>query len=166
MHSMQYLVKKETNSYELHEVACSSSISYQQYLVNILEREKFREIFLCETVTNLVIPTFDIKMQFPIIFPSYEASDDPLKNPSLMDVRRSTTPAPTYFPSHQFTINSTNGESIESREFNLVYGGIAANNPTLMAMNLVIQESHRGTRIGDKKDFIVLSLGMGLEEVI
>ncbi|XP_059071412.1 patatin-like protein 2 [Cryptomeria japonica] len=138
-----------------------------KHLVNILEQEKFHERRLCDTATNLVIPTFDIKTQFPTIFASHEAKVDPLKNPHLMDVCLSTTAAPTYFPSHQFTTNSSDGKT---QVFNLVDGGVAANNPTLIAMNLVTRAVHQDTRIVDKKEhldhFIVLSLGTGLEEGI
>ncbi|XP_057842552.2 patatin-like protein 2 [Cryptomeria japonica] len=141
-----------------------------KHLVEILKQEKFHETHLAETVTNLVIPTFDIKTQFPTIFASHEAKVDPLKNPNLMDVCLSTTAAPTYFPSHQFTTNSSDGET---RVFNLVDGGVAANNPvmlTLIAMNLVTRAVHRDPRIEDKKKhidhFIVLSLGTGLEDGI
>ncbi|XP_059071422.1 patatin-like protein 2 [Cryptomeria japonica] len=138
-----------------------------KHLVDILEQEKFHERRLCDTATNLVIPTFDIKTQFPTIFASHEAKVDPLKNPHLMDVCLSTTAAPTYFPSHQFTTNSSDGKT---QVFNLVDGGVAANNPPLIAMNLVTRAVHQDTRIVDKKEhldhFIVLSLGTGLEEGI
>ncbi|XP_057842555.1 patatin-like protein 2 [Cryptomeria japonica] len=141
-----------------------------KHLVDILKQEKFHETRLAETVTNLVIPTFDIKTQFPTIFASHEAKVDPLKNPNLMDVCLSTTAPPTNFPSHQFTTKSSNGET---RVFNLVDGGVAANNPvmlTLIAMNLVTRAVHRDPRIEDKKKhidhFIGLSLGTGLEDGI
>ncbi|XP_059071423.1 patatin-like protein 2 [Cryptomeria japonica] len=78
-----------------------------------------------------------------------------------------STGAPTYFPSHQFTTNSSDGKT---QVFNLVDGGVAANNPTLIAMNLVTRAVHQDTRIVDKKEhldhFVVLSLGTGLEEGI
>ncbi|GLJ10243.1 hypothetical protein SUGI_0124690 [Cryptomeria japonica] len=131
-----------------------------KHLVDILEQEKFHERRLCDTATNLVIPTFDIKTQFPTIFASHEAKVDPLKNPHLMDVCLSTTAAPTYFPSHQFTTNSSDGKT---QVFNLVDGGVAANNPTLIAMNLVTRAVHQDTRIVTKRSTLTTLLYFLLE---
>ncbi|GLJ10266.1 hypothetical protein SUGI_0124990 [Cryptomeria japonica] len=131
--------------------------------------QKIEDFYLknASSIGSDLIPTFDIKTQFPTIFASHEAKVDPLKNPNLMDVCLSTTAPPTNFPSHQFTTKSSNGET---RVFNLVDGGVAANNPTLIAMNLVTRAVHRDPRIEDKKKhidhFIGLSLGTGLEDGI
>ncbi|XP_059069608.1 patatin-like protein 2 [Cryptomeria japonica] len=129
-----------------------------KHLVDILEQEKFHERWLCDTATNLVIPTFDIKTQFPTIFASHEAKVDPLKNPHLMDVCLSTTAAPTYFPSHQFTTNSSDGKT---QVFNLVDGGVAANNPVMPAYLDSNELSHSSSSPGYKN-----SRQKGLEEGI
>jgi patatin-like phospholipase/acyl hydrolase len=55
------------------------------------------------------------------------------KNPSLnallSDVCIATSAAPTYLPAHYFETKDSEGKV---REFNLIDGGIAANNPVII----------------------------------
>uniref|UniRef100_A0A0E0AWL1 Patatin n=1 Tax=Oryza glumipatula TaxID=40148 RepID=A0A0E0AWL1_9ORYZ len=76
-----------------------------------------------ETITNVVIPTFDIKLLQPITFSRYDAQNDVSKNALLSDVCISTSAAPTYLPGHRFQTTDKDGKP---REFNLVDGGVAA----------------------------------------
>lgn len=55
-----------------------------------------------------------------------QAKSMPLKNALLSDVCISTSAAPTYLPAHYFQIKDANGKA---REYNLIDGGVAANNP-------------------------------------
>ena len=55
-----------------------------------------------------------------------QARTVPLKNPLLSDVCISTSAAPTYLPAYYF---QTKDDSNGTREFNLVDGGVIANNP-------------------------------------
>lgn len=50
----------------------------------------------------------------------------PSKNALLSDITISTSAAPTFFPAHYFETKDDKGET---RAFNLVDGGLAANNP-------------------------------------
>jgi patatin-like phospholipase/acyl hydrolase len=50
----------------------------------------------------------------------------PWKNALLSDISLSTSAAPTFFPPHYFETKDENGKR---RAFNLVDGGVAANNP-------------------------------------
>jgi patatin-like phospholipase/acyl hydrolase len=50
----------------------------------------------------------------------------PSTNALLSDICMSTSAAPTYFPPHYFQTRDENGRR---KAFNLVDGGIAANNP-------------------------------------
>ncbi|KAJ0800494.1 putative galactolipase [Helianthus annuus] len=114
-------------------------------------------IKLGDTLTNVVIPTFDINRLQPVIFSSYEIKEKPYMNVKLSDICIATSAAPTYLPPHYFeTIrekkkieSETTGEkkiesetihekkNIESEtihkkekiKFNLIDGGVAANNP-------------------------------------
>ncbi|KAF7027150.1 hypothetical protein CFC21_039216 [Triticum aestivum] len=82
-----------------------------------------------DTLNNVVIPTFDIKLLQPTIFSTYNLCDamkDKSKNALLSDVCISTSAAPTYLPGHHF---QTEGEDGTPRQFNLIDGGVAANNP-------------------------------------
>jgi patatin-like phospholipase/acyl hydrolase len=46
----------------------------------------------------------------------------------LSDICISTSAAPTYLPAHYFKTEDYNGNT---KEFNLIDGGVAANNPVL-----------------------------------
>ncbi|PHU27369.1 Patatin-like protein 2 [Capsicum chinense] len=118
-----------------------------------------------QTLTNTVIPTFDIKRLQPIIFSTADAKANMSKNAQLSDVCLSTSAAPTYFPVHYFETKDAQGKT---RTFNLVDGGVAANNPTLMAITHVSKQIMRGNfqyedmENVDCKKMLVLSLGTGI----
>ncbi|WMV17157.1 hypothetical protein MTR67_010542 [Solanum verrucosum] len=88
---------------------------------------------LHDTLTAVVIPTFDIKTLQPVIFSSYETQDAQNKD----------------------------------REFNLIDGGVAANNPTLIAIGEVTKQTlmKHGDLFPikpmDYGRFLVISLGTG-----
>ncbi|KAJ3676961.1 hypothetical protein LUZ60_002685 [Juncus effusus] len=92
---------------------------------------------LHQVLTNVVIPTFDIHLVQPTIFSNLTLKHQPLKDALLSDIAISTSAAPTYLPAHYFEINDENGGS---RKFNLVDGGVAANNPTLAAITHISRE--------------------------
>ncbi|KAG8087397.1 hypothetical protein GUJ93_ZPchr0010g8176 [Zizania palustris] len=121
-----------------------------------------------DAITNVVIPTFDIKLLQPITFSRFEALNDESKNALLSDVCISTSAAPTYLPGHRFETKDKDGMT---REFNLIDGGVAANNPTLVAMTHVSKQI-----LLDNRDFspikpteygkfLVLSLGTGTAKI-
>ncbi|KAK8362451.1 hypothetical protein V6Z12_A03G102600 [Gossypium hirsutum] len=134
-----------------------------EYLHNIV-REKLGETRLDQTLTNVVIPTFDIKQLQPRIFSSYEVQYNTFQNALLSDICIGTSAAPTYLPAHQFEIKNSTGEV---QEFHLIDGGVAANNPTLVAISEVAKEINRESsdffhiKPNDYARFQVLSLGTG-----
>ncbi|KAF9660823.1 hypothetical protein SADUNF_Sadunf19G0003700 [Salix dunnii] len=65
----------------------------------------------------------------------------------LADVCRATSAAPYYFPPHNFET---------TKPFNLVDGGVAANNPTFLAVCEAMKEQKT-----DFHKFVILSLGTG-----
>ncbi|KAJ8500689.1 hypothetical protein OPV22_011241 [Ensete ventricosum] len=136
-----------------------------EYLHHII-KEKLGSLKLHQALTNVVIPTFDIKQLQPTIFSSYKAKDDELMDAQLSDVCISTSAAPTYLPAHHFTTKNHKGEVLE---FNLIDGGIAANNPALIALGEVRKEVFRrdpeifkSTKYIDCSKLLVLSLGTGI----
>ncbi|KAB2030153.1 hypothetical protein ES319_D05G211400v1 [Gossypium barbadense] len=137
-----------------------------QYLHKIV-REKLGETRLHQTLTNVVIPTFDIKQLQPKIFSSYEVKNNPCRNALLSDICIGTSAAPTYLPAHQFETKDSTGKV---QEFHLIDGGVAANNPTLIAINEVSKEITRGSpdffpiKPNDYARFQVLSLGTGSQK--
>ncbi|XP_059293665.1 patatin-like protein 3 isoform X2 [Lycium ferocissimum] len=81
---------------------------------------------LHDTLTAVVVPAFDIKTLQPVIFSSYEAKSKPDLDAELADICIGTSAAPTFLPAHSFkNKDALNNE----REFNLIDGGVAANNP-------------------------------------
>ncbi|KAF1865343.1 hypothetical protein Lal_00004717 [Lupinus albus] len=134
-----------------------------KYLHGLI-KERLRETRVHETLTNVVIPTFDIKTMQPTIFSSYKIKRFPYMNAQLSDICISTSAAPTYLPAYYFK-NQYHIEKIH--EFNLIDGGVYANNPTLVAVNEVIKQI-----VNDNPDFfpikpldygrfVIISLGTG-----
>ncbi|KAK3039412.1 hypothetical protein RJ639_027661, partial [Escallonia herrerae] len=104
-------------------------------------KENLKKTRLSETLTNVVIPTFDLKKLQPTIFSSYQVRDNPSYDAFLSDICIGTSAAPTFLPAHYF---KTYDSSKKEREFNLIDGGVAANNPTSLAITLLMNEMHRG----------------------
>ncbi|XP_052200766.1 patatin-like protein 2 [Diospyros lotus] len=107
---------------------------------------------LTETLTNVVIPTFDIKKLQPTIFSTFEAKRN-RSHAELRDICIATSAAPTFLPAHHFKTMVKSEET----EFHLIDGGVAANNPVLIAIDQINAE--RGEASGT--EFLVLSLGTG-----
>ncbi|KAF8667669.1 hypothetical protein HU200_052876 [Digitaria exilis] len=131
------------------------------------------------TLTNVIIPTFDVRLLQPIIFSTRDAKITPSKNVLLSDVCIGSSAAPTYLPAHYFWTKNANRAD---REYHLIDGGVAANNPTMVAMTtiteeiiLAAEEEKKATNNDVLKAFkeghgrfLVLSIGTGLrsEEVL
>jgi hypothetical protein len=58
-----------------------------------------------------------------------QAKKQTLENAPVKLVCRSTTAAPTYLPPVQFTLVDTKADPPRAREFHMVDGGVAVNNP-------------------------------------
>ncbi|XP_027353761.1 patatin-like protein 2 isoform X2 [Abrus precatorius] len=134
-----------------------------KYLHEVL-REKLGETRVHETLTNIVIPTFDIKALQPIVFSSYQIKNTPSLDARLSDICIGTSAAPTYLPAHNFKNEDTEGNV---HEFNLVDGGVCANNPTLVAMNQVTKQIMNenpdffAIKPMEYGRFLIISLGTG-----
>ncbi|GJX26304.1 patatin-like protein 1 [Tanacetum coccineum] len=117
---------------------------------------------LSQTLTNVVIPSFDIKNMQPTIFSSFQVPREPSLDVQLSDICIGTSAAPTYLPAHFFQ----NGD----REFNLIDGGIAANNPSLVAIGevtrQVMKEDPNFPEITpmDLGRYLLISLGTGTQK--
>ncbi|XP_076914239.1 patatin-like protein 2 isoform X1 [Bidens hawaiensis] len=126
-------------------------------------RERLKETKLGDTLTNVAIPTFDINKLQPIIFSSYEVDGKPYMNAKLSDICITTSAAPTYLPPHYFKTEHKE----ESHEFNLVDGGVAANNPTLIAMGEISKQLIRKNhdfplpQSLEYRRYLVISIGTG-----
>ncbi|KAJ6670087.1 PATATIN-LIKE PROTEIN 2, partial [Salix viminalis] len=105
------------------------------------------KLSLSETLADVIIPTFDIKHFRPTIFSTSKAKRDKSMDPSLFEICIGTSAAPCYFPPYYFKT---------SQDFNLIDGGVAANNPALLAACEVMKE-----RKTDFNKLVILSLGTG-----
>ncbi|KAF9622485.1 hypothetical protein IFM89_031889 [Coptis chinensis] len=134
-----------------------------KYLRSLLGRE-LGETRLNQTLTNVVIPAFDIKRLQPTIFSSYEVKTHPTLDARLYDICIGTSAAPTYLPAHSFVNTDEQGNS---DEFNLVDGAVAANNPALVALTEVTKQIFTENsdffpiKPMDYGRFLVISLGTG-----
>ncbi|KAL6207818.1 hypothetical protein ACLB2K_018771 [Fragaria x ananassa] len=137
---------------------------YDGKYLHSLIKEKLGNKKLHQTLTNVVIPTFDIKNLQPTVFSSFEVKTKPSFDALLSDISIATSAAPTYLPAHYFETEDAEGKV---REFNLIDGGVAANNPTLVAIGEVTKEIIRGSsdffpiKPMDYGRFLVISLGTG-----
>ncbi|KAI5070406.1 hypothetical protein GOP47_0014749 [Adiantum capillus-veneris] len=146
-----------------------STITGPKYEASGLEeilKDVCRDVKIKDTLTDVVIPTFDIKLMEPTYFSTCEAKRDESKNAFIRDVLRGTTAAPIYFPPALFYTTNCEGER---RAFNLIDGGVGINNPTHHAIVHVQREIFRKNPIyasrilkgQDLKSLLVLSLGTG-----
>ncbi|RVX23409.1 Patatin-like protein 2 [Vitis vinifera] len=124
-------------------VSGATGPKYDGKYLRSLTDELLGDLTLKQTLTNVVIPTFDIKLLQPIIFST--------KN----DKRSQKCPIIRYLhwylccshlsPAHYFETRDASGKT---RSFDLIDGGVAANNPV-------------GDKPNGPKRMLVLSLGTG-----
>ncbi|XP_014516160.1 patatin-like protein 3 [Vigna radiata var. radiata] len=114
-------------------------------------RDKARELLndtrLNQTLTNVVITSFDEQKIYPVIFSSFKLKTETYLNAQLSDIGLATSAAPTFLPAHEFENGGV--------KFDLIDGAMAANNPALVATSEVIQHS-------GQKEILLLSLGTGI----
>lgn len=132
-----------------------------EYLQKLI-RNMTQDTLLSQTLTNIVIPSFDVQNLQPTIFSSYQIDAEPTLDVPLADICIATSAAPTYLPAHYFAKKDENGKVI--KEYNLIDGGVCANNPTMVAIREVTKNMIRlgrsGNGIGYDR-FIVISIGTG-----
>ncbi|XP_038978784.1 patatin-like protein 2, partial [Phoenix dactylifera] len=96
-----------------------------------------------------------------------QVKNNGLLDAHLSDICISTSAAPTYLPAHNFETKDSEGKL---REFNLIDGGVAANNPALVAMGEVTKEIFKGNqdffpiKPTDYGRFLVISIGTGTQK--
>ncbi|XP_068641249.1 patatin-like protein 1 [Aristolochia californica] len=129
-------------------------------------KELLKETKLHQTLTNVVISTFDIKLLQPTIFSSYQLAADASLDAQLADICIGTSAAPTILPAYYFETRDPRGQV---RSFNLIDGGVTTNNSTLLAITEVTRgvilekaSSPATTSAIDFSNFVVLSLGTGV----
>ncbi|XP_024032012.1 patatin-like protein 2 [Morus notabilis] len=116
-----------------------------------LAKDILGEKRLHDTLTNVVIPAFDIKKFSPVVFSSYQVDNgNKVLDALLSDISISTSAAPVYLPAYKF-----NNEGVE---FNMIDGGVAANNPTVAAITEAVKGRSKEMDVNSFR-LVVLSLG-------
>ncbi|KAF5176403.1 Patatin [Thalictrum thalictroides] len=150
-------------------IASAMGPEYDGEYLHSLLRKELGETRLSQTLTNVAIPTFDIKRLQPIIFSNFQLTADPTLDARLSDICIGTSAAPTYLPAYYFENKDTNGNI---REFNLVDGGVTANNPTLVALCELTKQIYNedpdflSIKPMDYGKFLVISLGTGTPKTV
>ncbi|KAH6830932.1 phospholipase A 2A [Perilla frutescens var. hirtella] len=131
-----------------------------KHLHSIL-KDELKHTKLSQAITNVIIPAFDIKRMQP-------AKRKPLLDANFSDICISTSAAPTFLPGHEFVTTDQNGNV---REYNLIDGGVAANNPTLIAIAEVMREMFDSsidfyrTKPIDYPGLLTISIGTGAARI-
>ncbi|KAM7510346.1 hypothetical protein LguiB_009221 [Lonicera macranthoides] len=103
---------------------------YDGVYLSSLVKDLLGDLTIKQTLADVIIPTFDIKRLQPMIFSTENAKVDALKDALLSDICLGTSAAPTFLPGHYFETKDANGNT---RSFDLIDGGVAANNPVSIA---------------------------------
>jgi patatin-like phospholipase/acyl hydrolase len=109
----------------------------------------FKGKHLSDSITNVIIPSYDMKAERNCFFRSFLAKRKDFRNYLAVDVALATSAAPTYFPPVKVINKDMSSEHL------LIDGGVSVNNPALCAL------VHALEIYGPNNDFIVLSIGTG-----
>ncbi|KAK8464666.1 hypothetical protein PHAVU_010G047000 [Phaseolus vulgaris] len=137
---------------------------YDGKFLHYIARDLLRNTRVSQTLTNVVIPTFDVKKLHPVIFSNFQLKEVPSFDAKLSDVCIGTSAAPTYLPPYYFQNDGT--------EFNLIDGGVAATNPAMAAVTEVIkQQKEKNPEMTPKNSnentkILLLSIGCGTVKTV
>ncbi|KAJ0694642.1 putative galactolipase [Helianthus annuus] len=137
---------------------------YDGKYLRAMAKMMLKNLTIKDTLTNVVIPAFDIRRLQPVIFSSAQGKEVAWKNALLADVCISTAAAPTFFPPYYFETRDVDGTK---HTFDLIDGGVAANNPRhinwKMAFPLVLEIwRHHATSVIPKPHPPPLGVFIGL----
>lgn len=121
---------------------------YDDQIINDILNDIFGELKVKDLLKEIIIPSYDIKNNNPIIFTTKKHGDILIR-----DILRSTTAAPTYFNPYEMKIDNI--------EMKLIDGGVVDNNTSRISLIHELKEY-------DKKDINILNLGTGyikIEEI-
>ncbi|MBN8828068.1 MAG: patatin-like phospholipase family protein [Sphingobacteriia bacterium] len=122
---------------------------YSEKSFESLLEKYFADTELKNTITNVILPAYEIEKDMTFFFKTSRAKNDPERNYKLKDLARAITAAPTYF--RPAVVQEMTGKNT----YTFIDGGVAVNNPTLSATVHAV-ELH-----GYDNDFLIISLGTG-----
>jgi len=136
-----------------HRLRSLGSLGDQKYpskgVDEVLQRY-FGETRLKESMTSVVVPSYEIERRIPFFFKSYSALKQASHDFPMWQVARATSAAPTYFEPAR--IEATRAGDYWA----LIDGGVFANNPAACAL------VEARTQFPDATNFMVCSLGTGV----
>ncbi len=109
----------------------------------------FGQSRLKDTLTDVLITSYEIERRIAWFFKSSKAKLDPENDFLIKDVARSTSAAPTYFEANRIDV------STEAQYYALIDGGVYANNPAMCAY------VEAKNKFKDADEVMVVSLGTG-----
>ncbi|MBE9464705.1 patatin-like phospholipase family protein [Dyadobacter subterraneus] len=126
--------------------------------LNEVLKEYFGEERISNCLKPIFIASYDIHRNKPVFFTYREASLFADRNPTLVEIARATSAAPTYFPTYDF--------HYASERLICIDGGIYMNNPSLGVLVEVLGNAdYKHYKLNNKvlqmKDIALLSLGTG-----
>jgi patatin-like phospholipase/acyl hydrolase len=124
---------------------------YSNYALHTGLREIFGDRKLSDLITPCMAVAYEIETRQAVFFTSWDATRDPHRDFSLVDVAMGSAAAPTYF--EPWPTMSVTGDRLAC-----VDGGVAANNPGLCA---VVEAIKRGSLLDSVS---LVSLGTGQED--
>ncbi|KAJ7952935.1 Patatin [Quillaja saponaria] len=159
-----FYINESPKIFPQDQVPPTTGPKYDGKYLRELTAKLLGDLTVKQTVTNVLLPTYDILIFQPIVFTTDEAKQNPAKDAKLSDVCIATSAAPTLLPPYKFKILDLLG----AHEFNLTDGGVAAANPALWALTHISKSALiKGKSASDKKkrlnasEMLVLSLGCG-----
>ncbi len=128
--------------------------------------ERFGDAELHDALTNVLVTGYDIERRKTVAFKNRTQGELARKENFLMkDVARATSAAPTFFEPakiQSIPLDDPQGkEPVGSSEFNVVDGGVYANNPARMAKTEADKIAQVYRARGEEVEVRVLSLGTG-----
>jgi patatin-like phospholipase/acyl hydrolase len=135
-----------------HRFMALDSVLEEKYPSQGIERvlaEYFGDAMLSESLTELLVTSYDIERRTPFFFRRSRAREREGWDWQMRQAARATSAAPTYF--EPVKLQSENS----SEYYALVDGGVFANNPAMCAY------AEARTLWPDEEDFLVVSLGTG-----
>ncbi len=136
-----------------HRVRSVGGLGEEKYPSEGIDRtlkDRFAERRLSETLTHVLITSYDIELREPHFFKSLSAASDSRRDFLLADAARATSAAPTYFEPARISAKPN------ELPVSLVDGGVFANNPAACALVEAICDHG-----ANPSDLVMLSLGTG-----
>ncbi len=109
----------------------------------------FKNVQLKDSITEILIPAYDISKDQTIFFKSSYAKEDNARDFYFKDIAHATTAAPSYFKPVSIK------DLAEKNTYTLVDGGVAVNNPSLSAA------IHALKLFSERENFLIISIGTG-----